>query len=172
MSKENQMQSPVAVTISGSAVFTEKLMSMICNDIDESMFADRVGTTINHPAFVLGHLAYYFGVCVQLLGGEVELSENESTLYQHGADCLDDASMYLDKANCIAQYNTRLEEALGFVASCDAEVFDRSTAGTPFEGRMDTLGQVAAFMLVGHPAFHIGQLSAWRRVAGMGSATG
>ena len=163
---------PAASAITGSAMFTEKIMQMICGEIDESKFADRFGTTINHPAFVLGHLAYYFGVCVQLLGGEVELDDNESSLYQHDSDCIDDSSVYLDKSSCIAQYNSRLEEALDFVASCDAEVFERSTDGTPFEGRMDTLGQVATFMLVGHPAFHIGQLSAWRRIAGMGSATG
>ena len=165
-------QSPAASTISGSALFTEKLMLMICNDIDESKFADRIGTTINHPAFVLGHLAYYFGVCIQLLGGEVVFQEQEDSVYGHGADCQEDASIYLEKAAAIARYKTRLDEALAFVASCDAEVFDRSTDGTPFEGRMDTLGLVAAFMLLGHPAFHIGQLSAWRRIAGMGSAMG
>ena len=77
--------SPAASTISGSALFTEKLMLMICNDIDESKFADRFGTTINHPAFVLGHLAYYFGVCIQLLGGEVVFQEREDSVYSHGS---------------------------------------------------------------------------------------
>ena len=163
---------PAASAITGSAMFTEKIMQMICGEIDESKFADRFGTTINHPAFVLGHLAYYFGVCIQLLGGEVEFCENEASLYQHGADCIEDASIYQDKTASIAQYIARLDEALTFVASCDAEVFERTTAGSPFEGRMDTLGQVAAFMLSGHPAFHIGQLSAWRRVSGMGTAVG
>ena len=164
------IQNSVASTISGPAMFTEKLMHMICDDIDESKFADRFGTTINHPAFVLGHLAYYFGVCIQLLGGEVVFEEHEDSVYSHGVDCIEDASTYLDKAGSITRYKTRLEEALAFIASCDAEVFNCSTDGTPFKGRMETLGQVAAFMLSGHPAFHIGQLSAWRRVAGMQSA--
>ena len=71
-----------------------------------------------------------------------------------------------------AQYEARVDEALHFIANCDVEVFERSADGTPFKGRMDSLGQVAAFMLSVHPAFHIGQLSAWRRVSGMGSAMG
>jgi hypothetical protein len=29
------------------------------DDVDEAHFANRFGTTINHPAFVLGHTAYY-----------------------------------------------------------------------------------------------------------------
>ena len=164
-------QNPAASTISGSALFTEKLMLMICSDIEPSKFANQFGTTINHPAFVLGHLAYYFAVCKQLLGGEVVFKDEENSLYAHGADCHEDASIYLEKEAAIQHCKTRLEETLAFVATCDAEVFERSTAGTPFEGRMETLGQVAAFMLSGHPAFHIGQLSAWRRIAGMNPAS-
>jgi hypothetical protein len=33
------------------------------------------------------------------------------------------------------------------------------------------MGGVAAFMMIGHIQFHLGQISAWRRVAGMGSAS-
>ena len=171
MEKNMSTPSTAGTTIAGSASFTEKLMLMICSDIEESKFASQLGTTVNHPAFVLGHLAYYFGVCKQLLGGEVHFQDDEHELYAHGATCQEDASIYLDKDTAIQHYQNRLEEALSFVQSCDAEVFDRSTAGNPFEGRMDTLGQVAAFMLTGHAAFHIGQLSAWRRIAGMGPAS-
>jgi hypothetical protein len=163
-------QNSVASTIAGTAMLTEKLMHMVCDDIDEAKFATRFGTTINHPAFVLGHVAYYFGVCIEILGGEVTFGENESAVYIDGIDCIDDAAIYQNKEDSIAHYKARLQEALDYVASCDEKILSRSADGTPFNGRLETFGQIASFMLTVHPAFHIGQLSAWRRVAGMGSA--
>ncbi|MAI67337.1 MAG: hypothetical protein CMJ26_05625 [Phycisphaerae bacterium] len=160
----------ISTTITKPAELTQGIMHMICNDIESSKFADRLGTTINHPAFVLGHLAYYFGVCIEILGGTCSFHEGEKELYEHGVDCLDDASAYPTKQECIAQYEGRLAQAIQFIASCDIEVFELSTDGRAFEGRLDTLAQVASFMLAVHPGFHLGQLSAWRRVAGMNPA--
>ena len=91
--------------ITEPALFVQNLVHMLCDDIDADRFADRVGTTINHPAFVLGHTAYYAGVCVEILGGSVTFDEGEAELYQHGAECLDDKSKYPDKATCIARLN-------------------------------------------------------------------
>ncbi len=161
-----------AATIAAPARFVPTLAHMICDDIDPAKFADRHGTTINHPAFVLGHCAYYAGACIQLLGGEVKFEDGEAELFQHGADCQDDASLYPDKDACMARFETRTAAAADFIESeAGAAALSRSAADTPFAERFETLGQVAGFMLMGHPCFHLGQLSAWRRVAGMGSAT-
>jgi hypothetical protein len=162
---------PVAATMSEPARFLPVLAGMLVNDIDPATFADRLGTTINHPAFVLGHCAYYAGVCVTMLGGSVCFGEHEAAVFDMNAECLDDAARYPSKDECIAHFTDRCNMAADFLASCDAEVLERSAEGTPFDGRFSTLGQVAAFMLIGHPSFHLGQISAWRRVAGMGSAT-
>ena len=160
-----------ASLITEPALFVQNLVHMLCDDVDADRFADRVGTTINHPAFVLGHTAYYAGVCVEILGGTVTFDDGEAELYQHGAECLDDKSKYPDKATCIARFESRCQEAAEFLTACDASLFEQSAKDTPFVGRFETLGAVASFMLVGHPCFHLGQLSAWRRVAGMSSAS-
>ena len=160
-----------ASTITAPALFIQNLVHMLCDDVDEANFADRFGTTINHPAFVLGHTAYYAGVCVEFLGGTVSYDEGEAELYQHGAECTDDASKYPDKAGCIARFESRFQEAAAYINSCDPSVLGSSAKDTPFAERFDSLGEVASFMLVGHPCFHLGQISAWRRVAGMGSAS-
>ncbi|MDP6478890.1 MAG: hypothetical protein QGI75_02480 [Phycisphaerales bacterium] len=164
-------QSPTAFTMAAPTRFLPVLAEVLTSDIDPDRFADRLGTTINHPAFVLGHCAYYTGVCVTMLGGECNFDEEEASLYAMGAECLDEADRYPTKDACIARFSERCVFAAGFLESCDPEVLERSAAGTPFEERFSTLGQVAAFMLMGHPSFHLGQISAWRRVAGMNSAT-
>jgi hypothetical protein len=157
-------------TITGPTRFMIGFTDMFVNDIDEAKFADRLGTSINHPAFVLGHCTYYAGVCMQMLGGEIELGEEEATLYEMGVDCSDDATLYPSKADSIAAFNERINTVLDFLETCEEDVFARSSEGTWFENYFPTYGGGAAFMLVGHIPFHLGQISAWRRVAGMGLA--
>ena len=70
----------IGTTIAAQTRFMPTLAHMLCDDIDESTFADRLGTTINHPAFILGHTAYYAGVCIEILGGEVAFDEGEADL--------------------------------------------------------------------------------------------
>ena len=156
--------------VAAPARFITDFAKMLCADIDANQFADRLGTTINHPAFILGHVAYYAGVCVNLLGGDCDIEDAEAPLYEHGAECVDDATRYLHKDAAIAHFEYRMQMAATFVSECSPDVLSASSEGTPFAGRVDTLEEIAAFMLVGHPMFHLGQISAWRRVAGMPAA--
>jgi hypothetical protein len=147
------------------------LAGMLVDDISPEKFADRLGTTINHPTFVLGHCAYYAGVCITMLGGTVEFGEHESELFDMNAEYDDEGDRYPTKDECMAHFMSRYNDAADYHASCDRLILACSAASTPFEGRFSTLWHVAAFMLMGHPSFHFEQISAWRRVAGMGSAT-
>ncbi len=162
--------SAVKDTLVAPTRFMIGFTDMFVSDIDETKFADRLGTTINHPAFVLGHCAYYAGLCMQMLGGEIELGDNEAALYEMGVECSDDASLYPSKADAIAAYNERINTVADFLESCDEAVFAQSSAGKWYENYFPTLGGGAAFMMIGHIPFHLGQISAWRRVAGMGLA--
>jgi len=161
---------PLAATIAAPTRFMPALAHMLCDDIDASQFADRVGTSINHPAFVLGHCAYYAGVCIQMLGGDISFDEDEAERYQMGAECQDDATLYPSKDDALALFESRCACAADFIESCDPSILEQSAAGLPFEDRFTQKSQVAAFMLMGHSAFHLGQISAWRRAAGMPSA--
>ena len=162
--------SPAATSITGACRFSLNLATILVKDIEADKFADRRGSTINHPAFVLGHLSYYMGVCMQLMGGEIELADSDTELYQHGVECHDNPGLYPGKDDAIAQFTERLNTVCDFLDSCDESAFAKSSEGTFFEERMPTMGAITTFMMVGHVNLHLGQLSAWRRVAGMGSA--
>ena len=163
-------QTSTVAAIAGPTRFMTRLAGMLVNDIDASQFADRLGTTINHPAFVLGHCAYYAGTYMRLIGGEIELSENEKILYEMGVECQDDASLYPAKDDAIATFNDRINTVADFIESCDESVLARSSEGAWFADHFPTMGGGAVFMLIGHITYHLGQISAWRRVAGMGEA--
>ena len=44
--------------LTGPTRFLISFTDLFVKDIDEAKFADRLGTTVNHPAFVLGHCAF------------------------------------------------------------------------------------------------------------------
>jgi hypothetical protein len=87
-----------ATTLCEPTRFLPMLAEMLVDDIPPEKFADRLGTTIHHPAFVLGHCAYYACVCITMLGGTVEFGEHESELFDMNAECDDEAADYL--ASC------------------------------------------------------------------------
>ena len=161
----------ISASLAPPTRFMTQLAGMLVNDIDADKFADSLGTTINHPAFILGHLSYYAGMAMQLLGGDMELSDEDTELYQHGAECKSDPALYPSKDAAIAAFNERINTVADFIETCDEAAFAKSSAETPFFEKMPTMGAVATFMLVGHVPFHLGQISAWRRIAGMGSAS-
>ena len=163
--------SPASTTLAAPTRWMISFTDMLVNDVDEAKWADRFGTTINHPAFILGHTAYYAGVCMQMLGGEIAIADEEEALYAHGRECVDDASLYPAKADSIAAFNQRLSTVADHLESLDDAAFGASSGDSWFAEHFPTMGGGAAFMTIGHVMFHLGQLSAWRRVAGMGSAS-
>lgn len=163
--------SPTATAIAAPTRSLIGFAEMLVNDIDEEKWADRCGTTVNHPAFVLGHTGYYAGVGMQMLGGEIELGDHEEVLYAHGKECLDDASLYPSKAESIAAFAERMNTVSDFLQSVDDAKLHASSEGTWFAEKFPTMAGGMAFLMIGHIMFHFGQLSAWRRVAGMGSAS-
>ncbi len=158
-------------SLAGAIRFTMKLTQTLVNDVGADQFNNNCGSTINHPAFVLGHCAYYVGVGMQMLGSDIELSKSDAELYEHGAECLHLHDGYHSKDEAITFFMKRLEDAAQFVEGQDDSVFEKSAEGTFWEDSMPNMGAVATFMMVAHVTFHLGQISGWRRVAGLGSAS-
>lgn len=157
------------------------LGSMMLGDVKDEHFArkpfaDAKVVNTNHPAFVYGHLAIY----PEKLLGMVELDTSGcevpaafAEMFQAGAECNDDPnnSIYPSRDKIIEAFtrnHTVLAERLGNVQE---SVLAREN---PREGRIKqmcpTIGSMAAFLTSTHPMLHFGQISAWRRMMGYGSA--
>ena len=144
--------------------------TMLAADIDPEKFADRCGTSINHPAFTLGHCTYYLGIAANTLGASIGCGPDEKRLYAIGVECVDTPGTYPAKDDVLAAYTARCGEVAEFLESCEDAAFEAPNEDGPFEDRFDSKGQVAAFMVLVHTSFHLGQISGWRRAVGMGPA--
>ena len=156
---------------------TLKVTIFYGNEIVKSIPADRFCEIpvkeINHPAFCIGHLAIYANRVLELVGRDdlkyaMPFSDEH---FKMGAPCLAQDGRYPSKEVLVATFNG----AWGVVASVLPEINEATLArANPMEGRMrerfPTVGSVVNFLCGAHNMMHIGQVSSWRRVAGLGSA--
>lgn len=168
---------PIADTIVPTARLALGLAQKLTKDIEPTLFATLPkGVRTNHPAFVYGHLAIYPDRAVFPLLGRTDLvkpSDDFAALFKGGLECRDDprCTIYPAMETILARYFERNEAALAAVAEAtDKDLSKPLPADHFFAGKVPTVGGVLNFLLNAHPMMHLGQVSAWRRMMGLGSA--
>lgn len=134
------------------------------------------GRTIktNHPVFILGHLSIYPERVADLLGVDkagVVVPESYDELFRHGAECVDDPDGSVYPAfDDVRDHMIRANAAaIELVAGAPDDVLCRELPDESRRERWPTIGVAVNFLLGSHAMFHLGQLSTWRRFAGLGS---
>ena len=167
----------IADSLQLSLGYADRLMAGV-DETNFARFASPSGQTIesNHPAFILGHLSLYAPVICQQLGRD-DLTKNApshfETVFSKDAKCQDDAdgSIYPAMAKVVDFFKTGYANTLTALREADDATFQQSN---PSEGRIaelfPSLGSVHGFYVGGHMMMHLGQMSAWRRMQGLGSA--
>jgi hypothetical protein len=150
--------------------YAEQLVTTIPADI----FSKMPGKDVNSPGFYIGHLSVYGDrICTMLGRADLVTPMPYSVdLFKAGVECVDQPGLYPEKDVLVATFFERQRRALEACASADESIF---SAENPAEGRFKemfpTIGGAVNFLLVGHVQMHLGQVSTWRRVMGLGSAT-
>jgi len=154
--------------------FNRDVTRQLLKDVDDARMVEQPPGIPNHAAWQLGHLAYSLEGASQMLGGSFALPAGWNDRYGMGSRPLADRGAYPSKNELL----DRLEEAADSVASVmrggDAAAMD-ATNPVPdpmFQKMMPTLGDAIAFLVNSHYAYHLGQMSGWRRAIGLGSALG
>ena len=172
----------VAEIILKSHVRMRMMSEKLLVGISPAQFA-RLGTPggkvveSNHPAWVYGHLAIYPSRVLTVLGSasaeSVAVFPAFVELFKDGTKCLDDAEGKIyPRMDEITQAFSKGHDALAaFVGTLPDEVLLKDHPDEARRVNFPVLGAHVNFMLNDHIAFHLGQVSAWRRMMGMGSAT-
>lgn len=129
----------------------------------------------NHPAFVYGHLALYPARVMGFLGGTAPEAPPEfATLFARGAECVDDADGTVYPAMDVITHSffSGYRTILDAVPQVSEEVLSRpNPAGGVMAEKFPSVGSISNFMCSGHMMLHLGQISAWRRMQGLGPAS-
>lgn len=156
-----------------------RLSEQMLKDVKASQFARKPvlgGKVIdtNHPAFVYGHLAQYTSGLIGMLGKEAPPKPaGFEELFAAGKPCHDDPegkiypAMDVITSAFFGGYRSVVEVLPGVSD-------EHLNSPNPREGRMKemfpTVGGMVNFLVAQHIMMHMGQVSAWRRCFGLGSA--
>lgn len=173
-----------AMLVSGGKVSIGMAETML-KDIKPAQFARKPSfdctsglkvIDTNHAAFVYGHLSVYPFRLLQIAGLDPTPAQNPAgfeDLFNAGKECRDDPSgtIYPPMDKITAHFFAAHRAALAAIENLsDAQC----AAPNPREGRMremfPTMGGMLMFLLTTHMLMHLGQISAWRRCMGLGSA--
>ena len=165
----------IADSLQLSVSYAERLLKGLPADRC-GRFARVGGTAVesNHPAFVYGHLSLYAPKVLQQLGHPCPaVPAHFEDLFSKDAQCRDDedGDLYPPMEEITAFFFEAHRMLLGALRASPDATFDQTN---PAEGRMrelfPTFGSVQNFYCGGHIMMHLGQVSAWRRMEGLGAA--
>jgi len=147
--------------------FAKKAMA----DVDEAKLQHQPAPGMNTPAWIIGHLCVVADYAAQLLGQPLNCPKEWHQSYGIGSDPTKPA-VTPSKAELLS----RLEAQHARVAEAVARATPEQLAAPhPFErlkATMPTVGDLMLNVMTAHPMLHLGQLSAWRRLMGLGSVLG
>lgn len=129
----------------------------------------------NHPAFVYGHLAIYPTRILEFMGRDgaaLVPTEKYTNLFAAGKECLHDPerSIYPPMDEIVGSFKRGHDAVLAALGSVDDDAFSSETPHEGMRARFPTVGSAVTFLVCAHTMMHLGQVSAWRRCMGLGSA--
>lgn len=171
------MSQTIGNTIADSLQLCLKYGEVLLKDVTPEMFgrfaaADGKQIESNHPAFIYGHLSLYAHKIMQDLGKPMDdvpagFEEN----FSKDSVCKDDPDNALpDMETVTGHFFSAWNTAMETLRETDDEVLQQPNPSESMASRFPTLGSVQNFYASGHNMMHLGQMSAWRRMIGLGSA--
>ena len=123
---------------------------------------------VNHPAWTLGHLIMSANGLAMFLGLESQVPEGWDRPFETGGIPSGDAADYPSKDELLTALAAQHERNTGAVLQADPAWFATPHPDEQRRRYFPTVGDLATFLMTSHEASHLGQVSAWRRAAGIG----
>jgi hypothetical protein len=142
---------------------------LLVKDIDDSKFCDQPAPGVNHPAWVLGHLAVVTDYAARLLGDSMVCPKEWHKKFGPGSSLSTERSSYPSKAELMGALETGHERVTKCAGQTNEEKLAQPQPGPFFKTELPTVGDLLGHLMTTHPCMHLGQLSTWRRCMGLGS---
>ena len=146
--------------------------NLLVKDLSAEQMVEQPNGVINHPAWSLGHLVVSANSLGSMLGLESSLPEGWDKTFATGGAPSSDVSAYPSKDEILStlreQHSRNTEALKNADLKSWAEPYPNEKTRTYFP----TVGDMITFMMTAHEMDHVGQIAAWRRAMGLGSATG
>ena len=135
-------------------------------DLPQDQMAVQPQPAMNHPAWVLGHLARTTDFAASFFGVAPAVPKAWEELFKGGSKPTSTAA-YPDKATLLQTLeggHARVAEAL---RKAGPAALEQPPSNPKLCTRFPTTAHAVVHILIAHENMHLGQLSAWRRVQGL-----
>ena len=136
------------------------------SDIDMVALPEGIA---NHPAWTIGHLTLVLGMIGTVVGVPMSLPESWVKRFGPGSAPEAEQDLYEQKEVALKM----LDEGRGRIVEAVSNLTDnRLDEPFPDESYRDvfpTIRHALTQVLIGHTAFHVGQISVWRKAMGLPS---
>jgi DinB superfamily len=147
-------------------LFLMQYCQRLVGDIADLRLAEQPVPGVNHPAWVLGHLAWTADRGLERLGASATLAPEWTTLFGRGSTPSSSRNLYASREELLRALERGYEQLRQRAASASPEQLSQPTTDARAE-TLPTLNDLIAFVLTGHVGVHLGQISAWRRMIGL-----
>jgi hypothetical protein len=139
----------------------------LVGDIADERLAEQPTAGVNHPAWILGHLAWAADGALTLLGARKLLPEEWKILFGSGSKLSGSRAAYPSKEELLRALEEGYLQARQKAASASPEQLARPSTSPRAKETLPTFKEMVTFLLTGHMGVHLGQLSSWRRMTGL-----
>lgn len=140
--------------------------------VSDEQFVLRPGGAMNHPAWILGHISMYHGATLQLLAGEPVVDPKDDPLFGFaGHGPVDDIAAYGSARAMIDRFAAGHEQVAQALLAAPPSAFSQAPSLPRWAWAYPTVEFMLPDLLLSHEGGHIGQISIWRRVAGLPGVT-
>src|SRR5262249_50043368 len=122
---------------------------------------------VNHPAWILAHLAFPADRVARVLGADMALPDDWHTRFGPGSKVSPAREDYPGKDELLRAVEQCFARARELATAATPEQLSRTTPTKCLKDQLPTVGDAVAFLLTGHLGLHLGQLSSWRRMIGL-----
>ncbi len=148
--------------------FAESLVK----DLSPEQMVQQPHGVINHPTWSLGHLANSANSLAQLLGLESQAQEGWDKTFTTGGTPSADLTIYPSKDELLAELKKQHARNTEAVQQADPASLAQPHPSEATRKYFPTVGDLVIFLMTAHEMDHLGQVAAWRRAMGLGSASG
>jgi hypothetical protein len=144
----------------------EYLRELLADIPDSDMTAQSTGLA-NHPSWTVGHLTFILQMIGHVIGVPPWLTEAFAKRYGPGSVPATDADSYESKHVALAMLADAQSRITNAVLALDPSRLDDHFPDPNFLDVFPTIRHALTQVLLGHTAYHIGQLAVWRRAMGL-----
>lgn len=141
------------------------------SDVHAALICSQPGTVANHPAWTIGHLTFALNMLGGLIGAQQPLPDDWPRLFGPESIPTPDVTAYPLKQELMTRLLDVHQRIVSSIHSLSDEQLDAIFPEEAYRDVFPTIRHALTQVLIGHTAFHVGQVAVWRRAMGLAPMT-